>query len=117
VKAGAPGPYGTQTITVTTGGPVVLERSVSWTTGWKATVRAVGTGGAGTSRSVVVQRNGVIQEVALPGPGEYRVTFRYRPTAALVGIAVSGVAGFALVVWVVLELIGARRRRRKGGFG
>jgi hypothetical protein len=56
----------------------------------------------------------VIQQVALPGPGEYQVTFRYRPGAALVGLIVSGVAGAALVVWAALELVGVRRRRRKG---
>lgn len=113
VTGAAPGPYGIQTITVHAVGPVVLERSVAWTTGWKATLQRVGERGAGPSRSLTVQRNGVIQQVSLPGPGEYRVTFRYRPTAALVGLAVSGVAGVALLAWAAWELVGARRRRRR----
>ena len=112
VTAAAPGPYGTQTITVHAGGPVVLERSVAWTTGWKASFQNVGAGGAGPSRSLTVQRNGVIQQVSLPGPGEYRVTFRYRPSAALAGLVVSGVAGVALLAWAAWELLGAWRRRR-----
>ena len=113
VTAAAPGPYGIQTITVHAVGPVVLERSVAWTTGWKASLQRVGARGAGPSRSLTVQRNGVIQQVSLPGPGEYRVTFRYRPAAALVGLVVSGVAGVALLAWAGSELLGARRRRRR----
>ncbi len=112
VEAAAPGQDGTQTITVRTHGPVVLERSVSWTTGWLASVRMVGAGAAGPSRSLPVQRNGVIQQVSLPGPGAFRVTFRYRPAAALAGLIVSGVAFLSLFGWVVLELVGRRRRRR-----
>jgi len=112
VTATAPGPYGRQTITVHAVGPVVLERSVAWTTGWKASVQMVGAGGAGPSRSLTVRRNGVLQEVSLPGPGEYRVTFRYRPAAALVGLVVSALAAAALLAWSALELLGARRRRR-----
>jgi hypothetical protein len=121
VTAGATAQNGTQTITVQAGGPVLLQRSESWSTGWQASVVRVGTGGvaggggAGTPQSVPVRRNGVIQQVALPGPGEYRVTFRYRPAAALVGLVISGVAGAALVGWAaVAALVWARRRRRKG---
>ena len=112
VTATAPGPYGTQTITVRAPGPVLVQRSVAWTTGWKASVQRVGTGEPGASRPLTVQRNGVIQQVDLSGPGEYRVTFRYRPAAALVGLMVSGVAGLGLLGWAAGELLGARRRRR-----
>ena len=111
VTVTAPGQYGSQTITVTADGPVVLQRSESFTTGWKASVEKVGRGGVGPSRSVPVERDGVIQQVSLPGAGEYRVTFRYRPAATLAGLITSGLAGVALVVWAVLELVGSRRRR------
>ncbi len=115
VHAGAPGPYGSQTITVTATGPVLLQRSVAWTTGWKATVEEVHAGEAGPQHSVVVTRNGVIQQVALPGAGEYRVTFRYRPAAALAGIVTSALAGVILLAWAVVEVVGSRRRRRRPG--
>ncbi len=114
VTAAAPGENGTQTITVHSDGPVLLERSVAWTTGWKASVQKVAAGGPGPSQSATVQRNGVIQQVALPGPGEYRVTFRYRPASALVGLIVSGLAGVVLLVWAAVELVEAGRRRRRG---
>jgi hypothetical protein len=94
---------------------VLLERSVAWTTGWKASVQKVVGGGLGPSRSATVQRNGVIQQVALPGPGEYRVTFSYRPASALVGLIISGLAGVVLLVGAAVELIGARGRRRRDG--
>ena len=52
--------------------------------------------------------------MALPGPGQYLVTFRYRPTPALLGLAVSGLAGVGLGVWVALEVARVVRRRRSG---
>ncbi len=121
VTAAAPDESGTQPITVRTAAPAVLVRSESWTTGWQATVRAVhGTGNTATygpSHAVPVRRSGVVQEVGLPGPGEYVVSFRYRPAPALVGLAVSAVVGVGMAGWAVLELVGVARRRRGSGRG
>ncbi len=113
VTAAAPDGTGVQRITVRTVSPTLLERSESWTTGWDATVRAVGA--AGPTRAVAVRRSGVIQEVALPGPGEYVVSFRYRPAPALVAVWISAVAGVGLAVWAVAEAVLARRRGSRGG--
>jgi hypothetical protein len=59
-----------------------------------------------------VTRNGVLQQVDLPAAGEYRVTFHYRPTVALAGMALSALAGVGFLVWWVVEWVVARRRRR-----
>jgi len=61
---------------------------------------------------VTVRRSGAVQEVALAS-GTYVVTFTYRPAPALVGSAVSGVTGAAVVGWAVAEWIGVRRRARR----
>ncbi len=116
ITVAAPPESGVQRITVRTTAPTVLVRSASWTTGWKASVQVVhGTGAAaayGPSRPLTVRRSGVVQEVRLPGPGEYLVSFRYRPATALVGIVVSGAVALGLLAWTALELIGVSRRRR-----
>jgi hypothetical protein len=116
VEARQPGPSGDQRITVHTSAPTVLVRSVSWTTGWHASVRSlrgVGPSAAyGAPRAVPVLRRGVVQAVHLPGPGTYLVSFHYRPATAVVGTAVSALTGLGLVVWGVAEAVGWRRRRR-----
>jgi hypothetical protein len=121
VTAVAPDESGTQRIAVHTASPILVVRSESWTTGWQATVQTIhvdgGTTTYGPSRDIPVRQSGVIQEVGLPGPGEYLVSFRYRPTPALVGAAVSGLAGVGLAVWAALELVGVTRRRRRRGSG
>ena len=118
VTAVTPDQSGDQRIVVRTAAPTVLVRSASWTSGWHAsvrTLRADGRSGAyGPPRAVPVLQSGVVQAVRLPGPGRYVVTFRYRPAAALVGIAVSGVVGTGLVVWMAFEVVLAVRRRRTG---
>ena len=114
VTALPPDESGLQRITVHTVAPAVLERSESWTTGWQATVRSLGPDGAATgpTRPATVLRSGVIQAVALPDPGEYVVSFRYRPAPALAGLWISALAGAGLVAWTGVEAVGAVRRRR-----
>jgi hypothetical protein len=117
VLARQPGQGGGQQITIHTTEPAELVRSASWTTGWHASVRAMrGTGPSrsyGPPRAVPVLRSGVVQAVALPGPGTYLVTFRYRPTSAVVGMAVSALTGLGLVAWGTAEAVGWLRRRRR----
>ena len=119
VTAVAPDESGAQRIAVRTRAPTLLVRSTSWTTGWQASVQARAGGGGtaayGPSRAFAVRQRGVIQEVTLPGPGEYLVTFRYRPAPAVVGLSVSVLAAAGLTVWVALEATGAVRRRRGSG--
>ena len=119
VTAVAPDESGAQRIAVRTRAPTLLVRSTSWTTGWQASVQARAGGGGtaayGPSRAFAVRQRGVIQEVTLPGPGEYLVTFRYRPAPAVVGLSVSVLAAAGLAVWVALEATGAVRRRRGSG--
>jgi hypothetical protein len=119
VTAVAPDQSGAQRIAVRTRAPTLLVRSTSWTTGWQASVQARAGGGGtaayGPSRAFAVRQRGVIQEVTLPGPGEYLVTFRYRPAPAAVGLSVSVLAAAGLTVWVALEATGAVRRRRGSG--
>lgn len=105
----APAIDGRQQITVHATGPVELVRSVTWSPGWRATVRAVG---AATSRSATVHPNGVIQMVDLPAAGDYVVTFDYSPGTARAGIAASLVTAGGLALWGAVELLGRARRRR-----
>ena len=44
-------------------------------------------------------RVGVNQGVALPGHGDYLVTFSYLPDSVPVGLALSAVAGLGLLIW------------------
>lgn len=118
VAATPPSDNGDQQITVRTTSPAVLTRSESWSTGWKATLQPVasspGHPTVGAARDVPVFQTGVEQAVHLPGPGEYLVTFRYRPATAEVGLVVSGVAGVTLLLWGVVEIWYRRRRVRAG---
>ncbi len=117
VSAAAPGPGGGQPIVVHATGPVVLDRSESWASGWHATVRPLsGTGRpAAPPEPATVTRDGLVQRVALAAPGDYRVTFAYAPVAARVGIVVSAAAAVALVLWGLIEAGGRWRRRHGGG--
>ena len=121
VAARAPNAQGDQQIGVQTTSPTTLVRSVSWTSGWQASVRVLRfdgrVAGYGPPRAVPVLKSGVVQAVRLPSPGDYLVSFHYRPTPALAGLAASGVAGIGLAVWVVLEAVGMARRRRRGSTG
>jgi hypothetical protein len=114
VTAVAPGPAGGQRISVHAGSAVVLQRSEAWSPGWTATIQPVLSegGSTGTPRRVPVLKAGIVQEVELPGPGDYLVTFAYAAHSALVGVAVSVVAAGILALWVVLEAVGVVRRRR-----
>ena len=123
VTAGPPGTNGRQQVVVHAPSALVLERSVSWTTGWQATAQPIeppsGTGVAGhalgPARATTVYQNGVVQQVALPSPGYYLVTFTYSPNVARAGIALSALAASALVLWGAWELLGSRRRRDQPG--
>jgi hypothetical protein len=118
VSEAPPGLGGGQTIVVHTTGAARLVRSASWSTGWHATVERVTIGAddaplAVSTTSAVVTRNGVVQQVALPAAGEYRVTFRYRPTVIGAGLVVSVLAGLGFLAWWAVEWVVARRRRRR----
>jgi hypothetical protein len=110
--ATAPARDGSQLITVHARTGLVLVRSESWSPGWRATIQAVGTGRP--ARPVAVGPRGVVQQVAVPGPGEYLVRFTYRPSWASVGLVVSAATGAGLLAWATAEVVGARRRRRGG---
>jgi hypothetical protein len=61
---------------------------------------------------VRVLQVGVDQAVDLPGPGEYLVIFRYRPSAVEEGLVLSAVTGAALLLWGAGEIWQRRRRGR-----
>ena len=115
LRVGPTGPDGGQQITVHATGAVVLVRSESWSPGWRATVASArsGTGGGpwGPARPVAVRRDGIVQQVVLPGPGDFLVTFRYAARPALIGVAISAAAAVVLTGWAVAEAVRARRRR------
>jgi hypothetical protein len=116
--AGAPGQDGSQRITVHTTGPVVLQRSVAWTTGWQATVTPAtssGTTSTAPATTVPVVQDGVIQQVRLPAAGDFVVNFTYAPAAAIWGIVVSGATAAAVAIWVMAEGVAAYRRRGRTG--
>ncbi len=116
IDADPPSENGDQQITVQTSSATILTRSESWSTGWKATVQPVasssGNPPTGPARSVPVFRLGLEQAVRLPAKGEYLVTFRYRPAAAEVGMALTAVSGAGLLLWGLVELWIRRRRVR-----
>jgi hypothetical protein len=94
-----------------------LVRSESWSPGWRATIESVTPTGrpvAGSARSATVGRDGVLQQVALPGAGSYLVSFRYAPAVAIAGLGVSALTAVALVGWGLVEWVLVRRRRRLG---
>ncbi len=124
VSAAAPGPGGGQRITVHATAATELDRSESWATGWHAMLRSVPPSGAAPTTTrpqpATVTRDGLVQRVTIPGPGNYLVTFDYRPTSAFLGGAVSAVAATALALWAVAETVRRwwrRRRRRRPGPG
>ena len=116
VVASGPGTGGAARISVHVTAPAVLVRSVTYGEGWHATIRPVtrhgGTAILGPARSAVVQRDGLVQQVALPGPGDYRVTFTYLPSDVVAGLVLSGVGAVGVLVAGGFELASIRRRRR-----
>jgi hypothetical protein len=113
VGATAPGLGGGQTISVHATAAATLQRSESWTTGWHATIRTVGPAGTGPARPIDVNQDGAIQTVAIPGAGNYSVTFSYDPKSARVGLVLSVVGVAGLLLWLVWEVVATRRRRRQ----
>lgn len=109
VSAGPPGAQGAQPITVHATGPVLLDRSQTWATGWHATVVSRPPAGTGRSAPGVVTRAGLVQQVRLPGAGDYRVTFSYAPSEVTAGVVLSSVAVAALILWGLAELVVRRR--------
>ncbi len=118
VSAAAPGPEGGHPIVVHATGPVLLDRSEAWSSGWRATVQSLAAAGrpAGPPQPAAVTRDGLVQRVALAGPGNYRVTFTYAPGAARLGLLVSAVAGAGMLLWGLVEVV-LRWRRRPGRSG
>ncbi len=116
VAASAPGRGGGATIPVHLTAPASLVRSAAWSTGWQASVRSVRRVGGqvvlGAPVSATVTQDGVLQRVWLPAAGDYRVTFRYAPAAATVGIAVSAGAAAVVLVAALAGWFLDRRRRR-----
>jgi hypothetical protein len=116
LEVAEPGLAGGQAITVHATSAVELQRSVSWTTGWHASIQTAEPGGGGAlgpPAPIGVHQDGIIQEVTLPRAGTYVVTFRYEPKTARVGWVVSAIGAVALVVWVAVEMASYRRRRRR----
>ena len=66
----------------------------------------------GPSGPIPVVRVGITQGVELPAAGKYLVSFNYRPASAQRGLVISAGAGVGLVVWLAVETVLGRRRRR-----
>ncbi|MBF6556651.1 MAG: hypothetical protein IVW52_10855 [Acidimicrobiales bacterium] len=118
VTTAAPGSDGNQQIAVHAVAATTLERSVAWSPGWRATIRRTGPAmpgstSASATSTVAVQRDGVIQRVAIPTAGDYLVSFSYAPASVTAGLIVSAVAAVAFLIWAGWELVIARRRRRR----
>jgi hypothetical protein len=102
---------GSQQITVRVRSAALLVRSESYSAGWKATIRPLAPT-AGPVRTLPVVRVGITQGVELPAAGKYLVSFNYRPASAQRGLLISAGTGVGLVVWLAVELVLRRRRRR-----
>ncbi|MHB1924276.1 MAG: hypothetical protein ACYCSJ_06270 [Acidimicrobiales bacterium] len=123
--AGAPRPPGTVscsrpnpvgggancTVTVTAPGPVRLDRSQAYAPGWIALVSRNG----GPQRQMKVFDHELLQAVDLPGPGLWRVSFRYRPSLAFAGLVLTGIGGLAGLLGLLGLAIPARPARWRPG--
>jgi hypothetical protein len=117
VKAGDTGENGRLRITVHTTGSALLVRSEAWSSGWRATVQRRGSSpgsGATTTYRTPVLQHGVVQAVAIPAAGTYVVTFSYLNSTAVIGLLVSSMTAAALLLFAVVTMVGAVRRRRAG---
>jgi hypothetical protein len=101
--------WGDSWITVRTEHPAILRRSNEWLPGWRAT--AVNTV-TGRSRSLVVERSGLIQRVTVPA-GTWQVHFHYHAPFIELGIATSALGSLALIGAVALYR-GWFRRKTNG---
>ncbi len=110
VTAGPPTADGGQRIVVHAAGPLDVDRSVAFASGWEAT--AVDQG-SGRSVGLTVVRDGLVQQVALPSAGTWVVTYQYRPASGWVGLAISALAVLAGVTWGIGEWVRFRRTRRR----
>jgi hypothetical protein len=61
-----------------------------------------------------VLQHGVVQAVAIPAAGTYVVTFSYLNSTAVIGLLVSSMTAAALLLFAVVTMVGAVRRRRAG---
>lgn len=98
---------GTETISVRSNGPVLLERSVAYVPEWHAVVRT-----AGRTTTVRTTRAGLVQGVRL-GPGAHTVTFVYRPAKVSQGVSATLASVGALMLLSVLSVLRGRQARRR----
>ena len=104
------------TVTITAAGPVRLDRSEAFAPGWIALVSK----GAGPRRQMTVSDDDLLQAVVLPGPGRWRVSFRYQPKRAFAGLALTGAGvlfGLLGLLGLAAPAIRARRARWRPGPG
>ena len=105
--------------------PATVVWSESYLKGWQATLTPAGqAGGAGqpdgagqagvsrASRAVTVHRHGLIQSVEVP-PGNWILTFHYRPRFLTLGIAASSLAVAGFVALFCVSIAARRRPRRR----
>ncbi len=87
--------------------PVTLIRSTSYLPGWRVTALNVATG---ENSTLLVQRNGLIQQVTVPA-GTWVVHFHYHAPYIELGLGAS-LGGGGLLVVMVSYLIADERRKR-----
>lgn len=97
--------WGDSWVGVTTARPVVLERSMAYLPGWRATALKVATG---QQISLPVTRMGQIQEVTVPA-GRWTVHFHYHAPYIELGVLVSTLSSVALFAGVLVVVVGRRR--------
>lgn len=85
-------------------GNAMLVLNDSWDSGWTACVDG--------AKQQVLRVNYAFRGVVVP-EGEHTVVFRYRPSALLIGLAISTVSLFALLMLVLV--MGARAMKTTGG--
>lgn len=112
--ADATTPWGQERIIVYAGHPdATFTRSEVYAPGWEVDVRHISNHGAAIGPVDVVpvaaDPTGLLQQVTIPQPGLYRLTFTYRPARDRLGILVSGVTAIGLGLWGLWFLV--RRRR------
>lgn len=99
--------WGDAWVTLHAAAPVTLIRSTSYLPGWRVSALNQSTG---KDTTLLVQRNGLIQQVTVPA-GNWVVHFHYHAPYIELGLGAS-LGGGALLIVVVSYLFADERRRR-----
>ncbi len=100
--------YRPNDVTITTSGGGLLVLSDQFYPGWRAYVD--------NSPADIVRADTVFRAVCVPS-GNHTVRFEYRPTSLLIGVVISAISWLALILFVGVRAVRARRGSAAQGLG